>query len=207
VTPNLPTSPPTATPGAFISENFPRATVGIPDSRDSHLSFSFWNPQPPSQGSSWNERPPTSPLSQPISLEGPQDQYRFIHSKPQGSQSRRVAGKALRLRRIDTVLLLSTFIAPSSLRVVPQPSISQPPQNYFAWRSREEELETSEPLVRFQEPVVSDMSVGDSPTQRGQLPIKWDTERKRRQEFSHSEQGSEKSNFRHYSSSKIDFES
>ena len=189
------------------------ATVEDPDLRDSRLSFSFWNPRPPSQGSSWNERPPTShstsPLPQPpMSLEGPQDQFKFIHSRPQGSQSRRVAGQAFRLPRIEAALLHSTFAAPSSLRVIPQPSIPQPSQNYFAWRSREEEPETSEPPVQFQEPVISDISVGDSPTQRGQLPIKWDTERKRRQGYlSHSEEGSEKSNFRHYSSSNIDFES
>ncbi|KAF9527623.1 hypothetical protein CPB83DRAFT_855734 [Crepidotus variabilis] len=87
----------------------------------------------------------------------------------------------------------------------PTLSFSQagPAGTSFSWQAGGDELGP----VRFQEPVVPEDLSGSPDRQREQLAIKWDSERKRRQGyFAQSAEGEEKSNFRHYNKSKIDFD-
>lgn len=64
----------------------------------------------------------------------------------------------------------------------------------------------SETTVHFQDPVIYDDPAASPNQQAGGIAIKWDSERKRRQGYyAQIGEGSEKSNFRHYSKSQIDF--
>ena len=96
---------------------------------------------------------------------------------------------------------ISSTADPSRQTKFPPPT-STPSSSSFTWRLGDDEEEN---VIRFQEPVVHDPTIV-SDQQDGQVEIKWDTERKRRRVyFSQAEEGSEKSNFRLYNQSEIDF--
>ena len=123
------------------------------------------------------------------------------HSTPENSQK---ASSRTGMNLIffgPTWSLIVSTVDPSRRTSFPAPT-SAPSSSSFTWRPGDDEEEN---VIRFQEPVVHDPTIV-SDQQDGQVEIKWDTERKRRQGyFSQAEEGSEKSNFRLYNQSEIDF--
>lgn len=100
--------------------------------------------------------------------------------------------------RVREDLLLNLQSPVESSQADPQISPPQPPS------AGDDGVEN---VVRFQDPVIYDDPVVSSNLQAGgHVPIKWESERKRRQGYySQAGEGSEKSNFRHYNQSNIDF--
>lgn len=72
-----------------------------------------------------------------------------------------------------------------------------------------EALEETQSQIRFHDPVITDDQVPTPVHPQEAHPIvqvKWDSDRKRRQGYFAQDEGSEKSNFRHYNKSQLDFD-
>jgi len=160
-----------------------------------HIQSASWH-------SSRNESQTTPHLQPSSSLDTRFSTHSQLSTPENSRRAASRTGKTLdymaKSQRLDHI---ASTVDPSRRTHFPAPTAA-PSSSSFTWRPGDDDEEN---VIRFQEPVVHDPTIV-SDQQDGQVEIKWDTERKRRQGyFSQAEEGSEKSNFRLYNQSKIDF--